>query len=58
MCTHILEIAERMCTRIVIMNEGRIIASGTIEELRKKKGEDLNKIFIRLVKEDKKKKLG
>jgi len=58
MCTHILEIAERMCTRIAIMNEGRIIARGTIEGLRKKKGEDLNEIFIRLVREDKKKKVG
>jgi ABC-2 type transport system ATP-binding protein len=32
--THILEIAERMCDRVMIINRGRIVASGTIAELR------------------------
>jgi ABC-2 type transport system ATP-binding protein len=32
--THILEIAERMCDRVVIINKGEIIAEGNIEELR------------------------
>src|SRR5512136_481891 len=32
--THILEIAERMCDRIAIINQGRLIAAGTMEELR------------------------
>lgn len=32
--THILEIAERMCDRIGIINKGRLIAAGTMEELR------------------------
>jgi ABC-2 type transport system ATP-binding protein len=32
--THILEIAERMCDRIGIINRGELIAVGTIEELR------------------------
>jgi ABC-2 type transport system ATP-binding protein len=32
--THILEIAERMCDRIGIINEGKLIAVGTMEELR------------------------
>lgn len=32
--THILEIAERMCDRIGIIHEGRLIAVGTMEELR------------------------
>ena len=34
MSTHILEVAERMCDRIAIVNEGRIIAQGTMDELR------------------------
>ncbi len=34
MCTHILEIAEKLCSRVGIMIEGRMIALGTIEELR------------------------
>ncbi len=32
--THILEIAERMCDRIGIINKGRLIAVGTMEQLR------------------------
>ena len=32
--THILEIAERMCDRIGIINKGRLIAAGTMGELR------------------------
>jgi ABC-2 type transport system ATP-binding protein len=32
--THILEIAERMCDRIGIIDKGRLIASGTMDELR------------------------
>ena len=32
--THILEIAERMCDRIAIINQGKLIAVGTMEQLR------------------------
>jgi ABC-2 type transport system ATP-binding protein len=32
--THILEIAERMCDRIGIINKGKLIAVGTMDELR------------------------
>jgi ABC-2 type transport system ATP-binding protein len=32
--THILEIAERMCDRIGIINKGELIAVGTMNELR------------------------
>jgi len=34
MSTHVLEIAEQMCDRIGIINEGNMIAEGTMEELR------------------------
>lgn len=34
MSTHILEVAERMCDRIAIVNRGKIIAQGTMNELR------------------------
>ena len=34
MCTHILEIAEKLCHRVGIMIAGRLVALGTIEELR------------------------
>lgn len=34
MSTHILEVAERMCDRVAIVNKGRIIAQGTMQQLR------------------------
>jgi ABC-2 type transport system ATP-binding protein len=34
MSTHILEIAERMCDRVGIINKGELVAVGTIAELR------------------------
>ncbi len=48
--THILEIAERMCDRIGIINKGKLIAVGTLDELRKSgNGEtSLEDIFLEL----------
>jgi ABC-2 type transport system ATP-binding protein len=48
--THILEIAERMCDRIGIINKGKLIAVGSMEELRSLgKGEtSLEDIFLSL----------
>jgi ABC-2 type transport system ATP-binding protein len=48
--THILEIAERMCDRIGIINKGELIASGSMDELRALgKGEtSLEDIFLSL----------
>ncbi len=49
--THILEIAERMCDRIGIINQGQVIAAGTMDELRAlgKAGEtSLEDIFLSL----------
>lgn len=59
--THVLEIAEKMCTRISILNKGEIIADGTLEELRKlssEKGtsstghESLEDLFLKLTGQD------
>ncbi len=48
--THILEIAEQMCDRIGIINSGKLVAVGTMEELRLKvRGETtLEDIFLSL----------
>jgi ABC-2 type transport system ATP-binding protein len=48
--THILEIAERMCDRIGIIQSGRLIAAGSIEELRQESSEagSLEDIFLSL----------
>lgn len=32
-CSHILEVVERMCSRIVVINHGQQIASGTAQEI-------------------------
>jgi ABC-2 type transport system ATP-binding protein len=46
--THILEIAERLCARVGIVNHGKLIAEGTIEELRAGGDSSLEDIFLRL----------
>ena len=48
-CSHILEVVERICTRIVIINGGRQVAGGTAEELRGQTGAStLEEAFSRL----------
>ena len=50
MSTHVLEIAEQMCDRIGIINEGKLIAEGTMDQLRiQAKGQStLEEIFLTL----------
>ncbi|PWB50053.1 MAG: ABC transporter ATP-binding protein [Candidatus Methanoperedenaceae archaeon] len=47
--THILELAEKLCTRVGIIDKGKLVAAGSIEELRNSAGENLEEIFVRLV---------
>jgi len=50
--THILEIAERMCDRIGIINKGHLVAVGTLDELRgmgsSENGSSLEDIFLEM----------
>ncbi|MGI6358294.1 MAG: ABC transporter ATP-binding protein [Bacillota bacterium] len=48
--THVLEVAEKLCDRIGIINKGKLIALGTMEELRAMASsqESLEKIFLGL----------
>ena len=48
MCTHILEIAEKMCTIISIINRGGIVSTGTPKELIAK-DKTLDSAFLRLI---------
>ena len=52
MTTHILEVAERMADRIGVIASGRLIAQGTLDELRHQIGEgdsSLEDLFVALV---------
>jgi ABC-2 type transport system ATP-binding protein len=49
LCSHLLEIAEKLCNKIAIINNGKIIGKGTLDELRKRKDETLEEIFCRMV---------
>lgn len=48
-CSHILDVVERTCDRIVIIDRGRIVADGTIDQLKETIGEgSLEQIFNKL----------
>jgi len=44
--THILEVAEKLCDRVGIIVHGRLIACGTLDELRSRPGESLESLFL------------
>ena len=51
MSTHTLEVAEEMCDRIAIILKGKIIARGTVDELKAMAGtvdEELTPVFLKL----------
>ena len=53
--THIMEIAEHLCTRIGIIDHGKVIAEGTLDQLRSKtdgQGSSLEEVFLKLTNED------
>jgi len=45
--THILEVAEKLCNKVAIIKDGKIIACGTMEEVKKNKS--LEKVFLESV---------
>ena len=53
MSTHVLDSAEKMCERFVILHHGQVLAQGTLEELRETFGDSsasLNDIYMQLTK--------
>jgi ABC-2 type transport system ATP-binding protein len=49
-CSHILEVVEKVCSRLLILRKGQVIASGSTEEVRQRIGEtSLERIFLNLV---------
>ena len=49
LCSHVLEMAERMCNRMAIINDGKVLAAGTVKGLKTHPEETLEDVFIRLV---------
>jgi len=46
--SHVLEVVERLCDRVAIITEGRVVAEGSVDELRAAE-ETLEDIFLRVV---------
>ena len=47
--THVLEVAEKLCDRVIIIKKGTILYNGTLEELEKQnKNASLENIFLEL----------
>lgn len=47
--THVLEVAERLCDDIAIIDKGKVLARGTMEELRSgESGSSLEELFLQL----------
>ena len=52
--THILEIAEKLCDRIGIINHGKLVFVGTLEEMKKelKENASLEELFMEITKKN------
>jgi len=46
--SHVLEVVERLCDRVAIIHEGKIVTEGTLDELRAG-SETLEDVFVRVV---------
>jgi len=55
-CSHVLDVVERLCDRVIILDHGRIVADGNLEELRRSIPQSgtttLEEIFKRLTSEE------
>lgn len=51
-CSHIMDVVERICDRIIILVDGRVVADGSFEELQgRSKEASLERIFTQLTSE-------
>lgn len=52
--THVMSEVEKLCDRIGVIHDGRLLAEGTLQELREQHGEqDMEEIFVKIVGGDK-----
>ena len=48
--SHILEVVEKLCTRVIVLHRGRIVAEDTVQQLRDlKERSSLEQVFSELV---------
>ena len=52
--THILDVAERLCDRVGIINKGKLVFVGTFEEMKAKFKEEtsLEELFLEITEND------
>lgn len=49
-CSHLMDVVEKIATRVILLNEGKIIANGTVGELMEQAGvHSLENLFTRLI---------
>ena len=46
--THVLEVAEKVCDKVAVIDAGKILFAGRIEDMRKNSGESLEKMFLEM----------
>ena len=50
--THTMEVAERLCDRVGILDQGRVVGEGTVAELRGSHSQSLEEAFLKLTREE------
>lgn len=49
-CSHLMDVVEKIATRVILLNEGKIIANGTVSELMNQAGvHSLENLFTKLI---------
>ena len=47
-CSHLMDVVEKISDRIILINDGKVIADGTFDELKTENAETLEKLFANL----------
>jgi ABC-2 type transport system ATP-binding protein len=46
--THVLEVAEKVCDKVAVINLGKILFAGNIKDMKKSGNESLEKMFLEM----------